>query len=137
MNCARDIRYELLACLSPNSTAARTWSEPDIQGTLPVPLDSHNCMTVGDKLFVFRALMGTYLLRICMFWTHVSCASLLHSREGHIAVVVGKRLFIFGVCGKSSDTHVEEYFDDLDILNTSGCLSYVYLFTLHDIGIVM
>ncbi|MFS8017775.1 putative kelch-type beta propeller [Helianthus anomalus] len=108
--------------------AARTLSEPDIQGTLPVPRDSHNCMMVGDKLFVFRALMGTYLLRICMFWTLVSSINTWmmpyvrgegpEAREGHSAVVVGKRLFIFWVCGKSSDTHVEEYFDDLYILNT-------------------
>ncbi|MFS8002487.1 putative galactose oxidase/kelch, beta-propeller, kelch-type beta propeller [Helianthus anomalus] len=106
MNCAMDIHYELLVCLSPNSNAARTWSEPDIQGTMPVPRDSHNCMTVGDKLFVFRALMGTYLLRICMFWTHVSSINTWmmpyvrgegpEAREGHSVAVVGKRLFIFG-----------------------------------------
>lgn len=40
------------------------------------------------------------------------------AREGHSAALIGKRLFIFGGCGKSFDTPVEEYFDDLYILNT-------------------
>ncbi|KAI7753911.1 hypothetical protein M8C21_011987, partial [Ambrosia artemisiifolia] len=40
------------------------------------------------------------------------------AREGHSAAVIGKRLFIFGGSGKSVDTLIEEYFDDLYILNT-------------------
>lgn len=43
------------------------------------------------------------------------------AREGHSAALIGKRLFIFGGCGKSFDTPVEEYFDDLYILNTGEC----------------
>ncbi|GFZ16991.1 Galactose oxidase/kelch repeat superfamily protein [Actinidia rufa] len=40
------------------------------------------------------------------------------AREGHSAARVGKRLFIFGGCGKSSDNSDEEFYDDLYILNT-------------------
>lgn len=40
------------------------------------------------------------------------------AREGHSAALVGKRLFIFGGCGKSSSGSHEEYYDDLYILNT-------------------
>ena len=40
------------------------------------------------------------------------------AREGHSATLVDKRLFIFGGCGKSADTHQEQYFNDLYILDT-------------------
>lgn len=40
------------------------------------------------------------------------------AREGHSAALVGKRLFVFGGCGKSSDTNEEVYYNDLYILNT-------------------
>lgn len=37
-------------------------------------------------------------------------------REGHSAALIGKRLFIFGGCGKYENSEV--YYDDLYILNT-------------------
>uniref|UniRef100_A0A0R0JV95 Uncharacterized protein n=1 Tax=Glycine max TaxID=3847 RepID=A0A0R0JV95_SOYBN len=40
------------------------------------------------------------------------------AREGHSAAVVGKRLYIFGGCGKSADNNNELYYNDLYILNT-------------------
>lgn len=40
-----------------------TWSEPDMQATLPVPRDNHNCTTVGDKLFVFEGTDGSVTLK--------------------------------------------------------------------------
>lgn len=40
------------------------------------------------------------------------------AREGHTAVLVGKRIFIYGGCSKSSNSSHEEYFNDLHILNT-------------------
>ncbi|KAF5792633.1 putative galactose oxidase/kelch, beta-propeller, kelch-type beta propeller [Helianthus annuus] len=107
-------------------TTARTWSEPDMQGTLPVPRDSHSCTTVGDKLFVFGGTDGNISLKDLhvldtstnTWMTPCVRGEGPEAREGHSAAVVGKRLFIFGGCGKSSDTPVEEYFDDLYILNT-------------------
>ncbi|KAK3029942.1 hypothetical protein RJ639_038170 [Escallonia herrerae] len=77
------------------NTATRTWSEPVMRGALPTPRDSHSCTTVGDKLG-----RGP------------------EAREGHSAALIGKRLFIFGGCGKSSNSSDEEYFDDVYILNT-------------------
>lgn len=50
------------------------------------------------------------------------------AREGHSAALVGKRLFIFGGCGKSSNTNDEVYYNDLYILNT-GEFVYVLLVT--------
>lgn len=44
------------------------------------------------------------------------------AREGHSASLVGKRLFIFGGCGKSSDISHEIYYNDLYILNTGNFL---------------
>ena len=44
------------------------------------------------------------------------------AREGHSAALVGKRLFIFGGCGKSSDNSHEIYYNDLYILNTGNFL---------------
>lgn len=40
------------------------------------------------------------------------------AREGHSAAVVGRRLYIFGGCGKSADNNNEVYYNDLYILNT-------------------
>lgn len=37
-------------------------------------------------------------------------------REGHSAALIGKRLFIFGGCGKFENS--ENYYDDLYILDT-------------------
>lgn len=37
-------------------------------------------------------------------------------REGHSAALIGKRLFIFGGCGKFENSEI--YYDDLYILNT-------------------
>ena len=41
-------------------------------------------------------------------------------REGHTATLVGKRLFVFGGCGKSSDVNDEIYYNDLYVLNTGN-----------------
>ena len=43
------------------------------------------------------------------------------AREGHSAALVGKRLFVFGGCGKSSSNE-EVYYNDLYVLNTGNCL---------------
>lgn len=40
------------------------------------------------------------------------------AREGHSAALVGRRLFIFGGCGKSPSNNEEVYYNDLYILNT-------------------
>lgn len=40
------------------------------------------------------------------------------AREGHSAALVGRRLFVFGGCGKSSSNNDEVYYNDLYILNT-------------------
>lgn len=50
------------------------------------------------------------------------------AREGHSAALIGKRLFIFGGCGKSSNTNDEVYYNDLYILNT-GEFVYFLLVT--------
>ncbi|KAJ0680400.1 putative transcription factor WD40-like family [Helianthus annuus] len=107
-------------------TTTRTWSEPDMQGTLPVPRDSHSCTTIGDKLFVFGGTDGNKPLNdlhILETSTNTWTTPFVRgegpeAREGHSAALIGKRLFIFGGSGKSCDTLVEEYFDDLYILNT-------------------
>ena len=49
------------------------------------------------------------------------------AREGHSAALVGKRLFIFGGCGKSSDKNKEIYYNDLYILNTGKNLDNALL----------
>lgn len=49
------------------------------------------------------------------------------AREGHSAAVVGKRLYIFGGCGKSADNNNEVYYNDLYILNTGNFLSLIIL----------
>lgn len=46
------------------------------------------------------------------------------AREGHTAALIGKRLFIFGGCGKSSNDSDEVYYNDLYILNTGEFLAY-------------
>lgn len=46
------------------------------------------------------------------------------AREGHTAALVGKRLFIFGGCGKSSNDSDEVYYNDLYILNTGKCFAF-------------
>lgn len=44
------------------------------------------------------------------------------AREGHSAALVGKELFIFGGCGKSSETSNEVYYNDVYILDTGKSL---------------
>ncbi|XP_076936454.1 uncharacterized protein LOC143603567 [Bidens hawaiensis] len=96
------------------------------KGALPVPRDSHSCTAIGDKLFVFGGTDGNVPLKdlhILETSTNTWMTPSVRgegpeAREGHSAAAIGKRLFIFGGCGKSSDTLVEEYFDDLYILNT-------------------
>ncbi|XP_052179760.1 protein GLUTELIN PRECURSOR ACCUMULATION 3-like isoform X2 [Diospyros lotus] len=107
-------------------TATRTWSEPVIKGTPPVPRDSHSCSTVGDNLFVFGGTDGRNPLKdlhILDTSTNTWMSPNVRgegpaAREGHSATLVGKRLFIFGGCGKSSNDVDEEYYGDLYILNT-------------------
>lgn len=48
------------------------------------------------------------------------------AREGHTATLVGKRLFVFGGCGKSSDINDEIYYNDIYVLNT-GTVFYTWL----------
>lgn len=52
------------------------------------------------------------------------------AREGHSAALVGKRLFIFGGCGKSSITNEEIYYNDLYILNTGESVYITIRITL-------
>ncbi|KAF5730202.1 hypothetical protein HS088_TW20G00574 [Tripterygium wilfordii] len=107
-------------------TVEQTWSQPVIKGTPPTPRDSHSCTTVGDNLYVFGGTDGKNPLKdlhILNTSTHTwICPSVRsegpEAREGHSAALVGKRLFIFGGCGKSADTNVEVYFNDVHILNT-------------------
>lgn len=48
------------------------------------------------------------------------------AREGHSATLVGKRLFVFGGCGKSSESNDEIYYNDLYILNTGTVLIGIF-----------
>lgn len=45
------------------------------------------------------------------------------AREAHSAALVGNRLFIFGGCGKTSESDDEVFYNDLYIFNT-GILPY-------------
>ncbi|KAL5544644.1 hypothetical protein UlMin_008428 [Ulmus minor] len=107
-------------------TETQKWSQPVIKGTPPVPRDSHSCTTVGDNLFVFGGTDGMSPLKdlhILDTSSHTWICPTLRgegpeAREGHDAALVGKRVFIFGGCGKSSSNNVEEYYNDLYILNT-------------------
>ena len=47
-------------------------------------------------------------------------------REGHSAALIGKRLFIFGGCGKYDG--LEKYYDDVYILNTGAILIFISCF---------
>jgi len=40
------------------------------------------------------------------------------AREGHASAVIGKRLFVFGGCGRYSNNTDDVYYNDLYILNT-------------------
>ncbi|KAJ6359043.1 hypothetical protein OIU76_000706, partial [Salix suchowensis] len=107
-------------------TVNQTWSQPLLNGTLPVPRDSHSCTNVGENLYVFGGTDGTNPLkdlRILDTSSHTWISPNVRgdgpdAREGHSASLVGKRLFIFGGCGKSSDNSNEIYYNDLYILNT-------------------
>ncbi|KAJ6888450.1 tip elongation aberrant protein 1-like isoform X2 [Populus alba x Populus x berolinensis] len=107
-------------------TVNQTWSQPMLNGTLPVPRDSHTCTTVDENLYVFGGTDGMNPLkdlRILDTSSHTWISPNVRgdgpdAREGHSAALVGKRLFIFGGCGKSSDNSHEIYYNDLYILNT-------------------
>lgn len=45
------------------------------------------------------------------------------AREGHSAALIGKRLFIFGGCGKYGNHEI--YYDDLYILNTGSFIRFL------------
>jgi len=51
-------------------------------------------------------------------------------REAHSAALVDKRLFIFGGCGKSSDSDDEVFYNDLYILNTGILLRLLFLVSM-------
>ncbi|KAJ6888437.1 tip elongation aberrant protein 1-like isoform X1 [Populus alba x Populus x berolinensis] len=110
----------------PLTTVNQTWSQPMLNGTLPVPRDSHTCTTVDENLYVFGGTDGMNPLkdlRILDTSSHTWISPNVRgdgpdAREGHSAALVGKRLFIFGGCGKSSDNSHEIYYNDLYILNT-------------------
>lgn len=53
------------------------------------------------------------------------------AREGHSATLVDKRLFIFGGCGKSSNTQQEEYYNDLYILDTGYSSGHLLNFLIY------
>ncbi|KAH8487145.1 hypothetical protein H0E87_025934 [Populus deltoides] len=107
-------------------TVNQTWSQPVLNGTPPVPRDSHTCTTVGDNLYVFGGTDGKNPLNdlhILDTSSHTWITPNVRgdgpeAREGHGAALVGKRLFIYGGCGKSSDNYHEVYYEDLYILNT-------------------
>lgn len=42
------------------------------------------------------------------------------AREGHTTTLVGKRLFVFGGCGKSPENPEEIYYDDIYFLDTGN-----------------
>lgn len=84
--------------------------------------------------------MLTYVFNVCVA-SHTWISPSLRgdgpeAREGHSAALVGKRLFIFGGCGKSSNNSDEVYYNDLYILNT-GEFQYKVslLITLVKIGL--
>ncbi|KAG6746932.1 hypothetical protein POTOM_049308 [Populus tomentosa] len=107
-------------------TVNQTWCQPVLNGTPPVPRDSHTCTTVGDNLYVFGGTDGKNPLNdlhILDTSSHTWITPNVRgdgpeAREGHGAALVGKRLFIYGGCGKSSDNYNEVYYEDLYILNT-------------------
>ncbi|KAJ6875248.1 rhomboid protein 1 [Populus alba x Populus x berolinensis] len=91
-------------------TVNQTWCQPVLNGTPPVPRDSHTCTTVGDNLYVFGGTDGKNPLNDL----HI----LDTSSHTWITPNLAKRLFIYGGCGKSSDNYNEVYYEDLYILNT-------------------
>lgn len=48
------------------------------------------------------------------------------AREAHSATLVGKRIFIFGGCGKASGSDDEVFYNDLFILNTGTQLQAAF-----------
>ncbi|KAH7665197.1 Galactose oxidase/kelch beta-propeller-containing protein [Dioscorea alata] len=110
-------------------TVKKTWSKPMVKGIPPSPRDSHSCTTVGNKLFVYGGTDGTnplddlHILDTSINTWIPSPADLQVSgpdaREGHSAALVGKRLFIFGGCGKSNNiSGGQVHYNDLYILDT-------------------
>lgn len=46
--------------LRGNGAAVKqTWTKPNIKGHPPTPRDSHTCVTMGEKLYVFGGTDGT------------------------------------------------------------------------------
>lgn len=97
------------------------------------------CELSFSLLFYDICLLKRYLL---IFGKHVVASHTWISpsirgegpeaREGHSATLVGKRLFIFGGCGKSS--HDEElYYNDLYILNTGASPLHVRNMTVNSL----
>ncbi|PWA96636.1 Galactose oxidase/kelch, beta-propeller [Artemisia annua] len=91
-----------------------------VKGTLPVPRDNHNCTTIGDKLFVFGGTDGSVPLKdlhILDTSTKTWMAPLdgPEAREG-LHFLAKDFLSLEDL---SIGTIVEEYFDDLYILNNA------------------
>jgi N-acetylneuraminic acid mutarotase len=110
----------------------QTWTKPNIKGHPPTPRDSHTCVTMGEKLYVFGGTDGTSPLddlhvldTVSNVWSapnttgHAPCA-----REGHAAAVIGTRMYIFGGCGKLNDGSDDSYFNDLYYLETAHLPMY-------------
>lgn len=85
--------------------------------------------TYKEFYLLFQMIFTHYLI-IC--WIYLLLASNTwispslrgdrpNPREGHSAALIGKRLFIFGGCGKYDDTEI--YYDDVYVLNTGLSLS--------------
>lgn len=88
-------------------------------------------LNIGMPIHVIKSLHNALLLAMHT-WI---CPSLRgngpEAREGHSATLVGKRLFIFGGCGKSTSNNDEVYYNDLYILNTGnafGCSILISIF---------
>ncbi|XP_039136897.1 RING finger protein B-like isoform X2 [Dioscorea cayenensis subsp. rotundata] len=120
-------------------TVKKTWSKPMVKGIPPSPRDSHSCTTVGNRLFVYGGTDGTnplddlHILDTSINTWIPSPADLQVSgpdaREGHSAALVGKRLFIFGGCGKSNNiSGGQVHYNDLYILDTEK-LKWEYAMT--------
>ncbi|XP_077211289.1 uncharacterized protein LOC143846677 isoform X2 [Tasmannia lanceolata] len=109
-------------------TVKQIWSKPMVKGVPPSPRDSHSCVAVKNKLFVFGGSDGNTPLKDLHIFDASSNTWLVPSlsgegpdaREGHSAVLVGKRIFIFGGSGKSDDDPEEVYFNDIFILDTES-----------------
>lgn len=86
-----------------------------------VCLDQENAFVIVPGLRLNPVLW--FFLCVCVVASHTwICPDIRGEgpggREAHSAAIIDKRLFIFGGCGKSSDSDDEVFYNDLYILNT-------------------